>query len=493
MKKRIFTLFLAAALLITLTPMGAMPVRAESQTIASQDMIDVLKRWEGFSSKPYWDNTQWTIGYGTRVPDGKLEEYMEHGITEEEAEELLQEFLMTMGAEINAFADKFGLTLNQGQFDGMLSLSFNCGTGWLYSPSTLRTSIEEGWTGDDLLFAFAQWSSSGGRVSTSHIRRRLAEAQMYLDGVYDIKPNENYSYVIYNPCGGTSEIKVQGYDVTAEPALRAVPTYGDLNFAGWYTDATAGERVEKLDSTVKTLTLYAHWTAGDGEGAPTDEAPGEEITGTPVDLERKVTAGTLHGFIQPVRGALVIATYALDEVLHIVAEHTDSKGVKWGKTEDGDWVNLTYTTEFDPGEDVEGPGIEVTVTATDVNLRRGPGTGYAVIGTADRGEVLIITQTASGSGYLWGKSERGWIALQFTNYDEVIGGTNPDPTPVPDPNPTPDPTPDPDPTPGTKPSKPNNPQTGDNTNLALWAALLFVSGLGIFGITLFGRNKREEN
>ena len=57
----------------------------------------------------------------------------------------------------------------------------------------------------------------------------------------------------------------------------------------------------------------------------------------------------------------------------------------------------------------------------------------------------------------------------------------------------PTPTPDPDPTPGTKPSKPNSPQTGDNTNLALWAALLFVSGLGIFAITLFGRNKREEN
>ena len=59
--------------------------------------------------------------------------------------------------------------------------------------------------------------------------------------------------------------------------------------------------------------------------------------------------------------------------------------------------------------------------------------------------------------------------------------------------PDPDPTPDQDPTPGTKPSKPNGPQTGDNTILALWAALLFVSGLGIFAITLFGRNKREEN
>ncbi len=50
------------------------------------------------------------------------------------------------------------------------------------------------------------------------------------------------------------------------------------------------------------------------------------------------------------------------------------------------------------------------------------------------------------------------------------------------------------PTPTTKPKPeyPVIPQTGDNFNLLLWFALLFVSGGGILGTTLYGRKKKEE-
>ena len=37
------------------------------------------------------------------------------------------------------------------------------------------------------------------------------------------------------------------------------------------------------------------------------------------------------------------------------------------------------------------------------------------------------------------------------------------------------------------------PQTGDNSNLWLWFALLFVSGAGVFGITLNERKRRTAN
>ena len=40
-------------------------------------------------------------------------------------------------------------------------------------------------------------------------------------------------------------------------------------------------------------------------------------------------------------------------------------------------------------------------------------------------------------------------------------------------------------------SSPNIPQTGDNTNLHLWFALLFVSGGGFFGTALY--NKKKKN
>ena len=41
------------------------------------------------------------------------------------------------------------------------------------------------------------------------------------------------------------------------------------------------------------------------------------------------------------------------------------------------------------------------------------------------------------------------------------------------------------------PTDPQSPQTGDNSMMGLWAALLFVSSCGIFGATIYGKKKKE--
>jgi hypothetical protein len=48
-----------------------------------------------------------------------------------------------------------------------------------------------------------------------------------------------------------------------------------------------------------------------------------------------------------------------------------------------------------------------------------------VISKADRGDKLTITATANGAGYLWGKSQRGWIVLTYTDYAAVVEGDKP--------------------------------------------------------------------
>ena len=44
-----------------------------------------------------------------------------------------------------------------------------------------------------------------------------------------------------------------------------------------------------------------------------------------------------------------------------------------------------------------------------------------------------------------------------------------------------------------KPADPDSPQTGDNSNLWLWFALLFVSGTGIFAITVYDRKRKAAS
>ncbi|MGN0171920.1 MAG: sortase B protein-sorting domain-containing protein, partial [Acutalibacteraceae bacterium] len=36
------------------------------------------------------------------------------------------------------------------------------------------------------------------------------------------------------------------------------------------------------------------------------------------------------------------------------------------------------------------------------------------------------------------------------------------------------------------------PQTGDNSHMALWLALLFVSGASVIGTTVYGKKKRAK-
>ena len=117
MKKRWIGIALAAVLaLVMLIPM--LPAaKAASQMTVSADLVRVLKAMEGFSSKPYWDYGQWTVGYGTECPADKLEEYKANGIPEAEAQALLEKELDRFETAVNGFIDKHKLSLKQHQFD----------------------------------------------------------------------------------------------------------------------------------------------------------------------------------------------------------------------------------------------------------------------------------------------------------------------------------------------------------------------------------------
>lgn len=329
-----------------MTSEATVPEEEPGIMTTSDEAIAMLKAEEGFSSKPYWDYAQWTVGYGTKCPDDMLEYYKQYGISEEEAESLLRTYLLKFENELHKFINRTGVELNQNQFDALLMFTYNCGSGWSYDTSgTFYNAIVSGAAGNDLIYAFSRWSSAGGRILTSLLRRRLCEANMYLNGVYSQTAPANYGYVLYDACGGTTSPTVQGYDTSLTAKILSTPTREGYSFAGWYTAETGGTKVEILDASVKNNRLYAHWT--DAQGNDTSD----EIKGT-----------------------------------------------------------------------------TVTVTANGVNIRSGPGTNYSVISSANKGDKFVVTETAQGSGYTWGKFSTGWICLEYTNYDSVVEQPEPDDT-----------------------------------------------------------------
>ena len=337
--KRITSFLLAIVLFAGLVLTAAPAAYAASEMRTSDALVEVLKKEEGFSAKPYWDYSQYTVGYGTRCPDDMLEEYQANGITEEEAEVLLRNYLANVENTLNKkLIDAYGLSLTQGQFDALVSFTYNCGSAWISdSSSLLHQAICNGTTGSEMIRVFSLWCSAGGQILPGLVRRRLCEANMYLNGIYSNERPSNYCYVYYNANGGTVSYRIQGFDANENVAPAYTPTYDGSTFLGWYTEQTGGTKVTKLTAELNGSTLYARWEGG--------------------------------------------------------------------------------AVEQDP---VPQDGVSITVTGSDVNLRKGPGTNYGIVGTANKGDKMVITETASGSGYVWGNAGGKWIALKYTNYDSVV-------------------------------------------------------------------------
>ena len=107
MRNRILSMLLAIALLVSLLPVVVAAAEETQEFYASAELIEVIKKWEGFAEKPYWDYAQWTVGYGTKAPDADLARYKAEGISKEEATKLLDAEIAKDCKSVNNFIAKF--------------------------------------------------------------------------------------------------------------------------------------------------------------------------------------------------------------------------------------------------------------------------------------------------------------------------------------------------------------------------------------------------
>lgn len=402
--KRLLSLILAVILILT----GA-TVASAAELTTSAEAIACLKIEEGFSKKPYWDYAQWTVGYGTRCPDDKLEEYKANGIPEAEAEALLREQLSSFENAVRRFAAKTGVELQQHQFDALVMLTYNCGAGWSYSSSgVLYQAVASGAGGSELINAFSRWCNAGGDVKTFLLRRRLCEANMYLNGIYSNKAPDTYGYVIFDANGGSCSPNVQGYDTEETPEIIPTAQYTGYTFEGWYTQKNGGKQVTALDASVKNERLYAHWSS-----PTTQEITGTKVTVTATNVNVRQGPGTVY--------ARVGAVDQGDEL--IITQIAAGSGYTWGKFTDG-WICLQFTDykQPDTAEPAQPEADTVirtgTVRVNDLlRIRKGPGTGYDVVGSLKNGEKVSVLEEKTVGTVAWGRIAQGWISMEFVVTD----------------------------------------------------------------------------
>lgn len=138
----------------------------------SENGLRLIKGYESLSLRAYrCPAGVVTIGYGhTRTArPGQT-------ITEREADELLRGDIVEAERAVNLTAGVRPLTQNQ--FDALVSLVFNIGSG-NYEKSTLRAKVIKNPADPAIRTEFGRWVNAGGKRLAGLVKRRAAEADLY--------------------------------------------------------------------------------------------------------------------------------------------------------------------------------------------------------------------------------------------------------------------------------------------------------------------------
>ena len=235
------------------------PSQIELRT--TEQMIALLKSKEGFRATAYWDYSQYSIGYGSACTK---DEYP-NGITEAQADILLREMLQGFEKKLDKFLQENYITLRDNQYDALISLTYNIGSGWM-KESALATLLKNGtYSNNELASAIGIWChvKSNG-VTSIHdglVARRISEINVFLYGDYSGEATGFYSVRFEQTEKGDRARDIAFYEAGSayDPAFEATSDDGEI-FLGWYTED--GTLLTDLRAT-QDLTVTARWESDD--------------------------------------------------------------------------------------------------------------------------------------------------------------------------------------------------------------------------------------
>ena len=266
--KKFLALCLSTVLILSLLPSGA---RAIEIYRISDEGIAMIMEFEGYRPEPYEDRGKWYIGYGTSCDPLDFPD----GVTEEEAYWLLVDALSRKEEDVNEFLLKYDISLEQHQFDVLVSLTYNLGTQWINPDYRFCSYLIDGieyYTEEEVVNAIATWCHQGTTVLSHLAMRRLREAYLFLYGEYENDGPEAYTYIHFDPGQGEVENKTVFYPVGEAYGNLPYPDGEDF-FIGWMDEDTGdiltGREIAEEDAVYVT----AIWEGMDVEEEEEEEEP----------------------------------------------------------------------------------------------------------------------------------------------------------------------------------------------------------------------------
>ena len=142
----------------------------------SKTGIDLISSFEGIRLNAYDDGVGvWTIGIGTTIYPNGTKVKKGDKCTEEQALKYLQHDLKSFEKTVN---DSVKVPLSPNQFDALVSLSYNIGSGAFKNSTLLKKLNAKDYAG--AADQFLVWNKGGGKVLKGLVRRRDAERALFL-------------------------------------------------------------------------------------------------------------------------------------------------------------------------------------------------------------------------------------------------------------------------------------------------------------------------
>ena len=143
----------------------------------SQKGLNLIKRFEGIRLKPYLCPAGVpTISIGcTYYEDGTKVKMTDAPISEARATDIFLNVIKHYEQSVDSFCVD---TINQNQYDALVSFCYNVGAGSLKS-STLLKKVNVDPNNQSIKLEFLKWNKSEGKVLNGLTLRRNAESELY--------------------------------------------------------------------------------------------------------------------------------------------------------------------------------------------------------------------------------------------------------------------------------------------------------------------------
>lgn len=188
---------------------------------ASNFCIDLIKRFEGFREaayKPVKEEKNWTIAYGHSGPDVKQGQV----VTKEQGEKILRNDIQRFVDGVNKLLK---VSVNQYQFDALVSFAYNCGLGNLEDSDLLKFVNKKDFK--DAANEFPKWVHGANReVLPGLVKRRAAEKALFEKSVPTIHKEKPKPH---NSIKSVGKIKIIGVKHSAHIVDRPSVTAENLS------------------------------------------------------------------------------------------------------------------------------------------------------------------------------------------------------------------------------------------------------------------------